>query len=341
MMIDVKEHSQKLKDIVITSVVNRGGKYICSGTLLDEWYKTILLELDEERHLLWEKTFGDDHVDYEGQDLLYVDEGYLICGGSEGVASESGGQDWKGYILKTGENGDKKLYRTYNISGNDVFWSMVEGDDGFILLGEASDRYSKKIFVLKVDRDGNKVWEKELVSGKKVFTGGIAKTEKGYIITGSTKQGEEWKNVLFKIDEHGKILWERSLDCGMTYDICSLDNQIYLTGSKHDSFNVTCLDKKGKLNWERSFSKGRGLRIISSNGSIIIGGDIELGESQNPTLCQLNSQGEVKWKQDYDYEGWIETFVKTKKGYLLFIFGLEPSDHTILMHVNNDGVPIG
>ncbi len=337
MMPNIKEHSKKLEDIVITSVVKKGENYLCTGTLLDEWYKTILLEIDEEGSVLWKKPFGDDQVDYEGQDLLAMDDGYLVCGGSEGVASKSGGRDWKAYILKTDKSGDNILYRSYNISGNDVAWSVIEDDDGFLLLGEARGGDSKSIFVLKVDDDGNKIWKEDFASGKKALSCGILKTEDGYVIAGSIDQGDGWNNVLLKVGKDGRSIWERFLDRGITYDICSLDNQMYLTGCKDDKFYVICLDKNGELNWEKSFFKGRGLRILPLGGSIVIGG--EIGEKPNPVLYKIDSKGKVEWVQDYEYEGWIETFVKTKWGYLLFIFGLEPREHTRVMHVKNNGAP--
>jgi len=115
------------------------------------------VKTDAEGERSWEKTFGKDG-DERGNFVLENDGGYIILGVTE--SEGSGGRDL--WLLKTDSEGEKVWEKALGGLGDDGGWSVLEEEGGLILAGytESQGRGEQDLWLLKVDTDGEKVWEK-------------------------------------------------------------------------------------------------------------------------------------------------------------------------------------
>ena len=333
--------ARTMEDIVVVSTIKRGEKYVCTGTLLSEPYKAIVLQVHEDGTILKKKTYGDNSSGYEAHHLISMDDGFLVCGCSKGFPSDTGGKDWKAYLLRIDENFDTFWERSYRFLGNECFYSVIE-DDGFVLFGQSrGEDGEENVIVVKCDSTGNLIWKREILSAKNVLAGGISKVDDGYIVIFSGGDEDGWSNYFAVLDKDGVTRFEKHIGATKILDICPTPDSIYMTGSEGEDLKVICCSKDGTIHWETEYSKGNGVCISSFNGYLLVGGEIKRGGSTVPVLINLDTLGSIKLVKEYDCEGWIESFIDTDYGYLLFIYRGLPREHTCTLRVDRNGVLMG
>lgn len=157
----------------------------------------------------------------------------------------------------------------YGGGNEDVAHSILKDNDGYIIIGYTFS-YGKEesdIWLIKVDKEGNEIWNRRYGwEGKEYGIDGVV-VEDGYIIVGVTNSfGEQlnWDICVFKIDKEGNIIW----------------NKIF-GGDESDW--ATCIEKDGK--------------------EILIGGYTSsyTSISWDAWLIKLDSQGNEIWNRTY---GW-------------------------------------
>ncbi len=84
----------------------------------------MLIKLNYEEELEWFKLFGGKN-DWEGHSVAKANNGYLIGGAVEGIATPDGGKSWKAYLAKIDGNGNKIWERKYRILGNECVYSIT------------------------------------------------------------------------------------------------------------------------------------------------------------------------------------------------------------------------
>jgi hypothetical protein len=172
----------------ITSILETEDGYIVVGVTEsygaggeDVW----LVKTDADGVRIWEKTFGKDG-DERGNYVLETDGGYVVVGVTE--SEGSGRRDL--WILKTDSEGEKVWGKTFGGNGDDGGWSALENDGGFIVAGytESQGRGEQDHWLLKVDADGEKVWEKTFGGTGFDLGKSIVSTKSGgWAVTGWTR----------------------------------------------------------------------------------------------------------------------------------------------------------
>ena len=194
---------------------------------IDIW----IVKLDGGGSLQWEQNYGSTNNDGGFIKVKQTQDGGFAISGTNStndgdVTFNNGSIDF--WLIKTDGKGNLLWEKSYGGSGIDLSYALdLTADGGFILAG-ATDRvggdvmanYGQNDFwVLKLDKDGNILWErnyggtsndrvwsiKSLDDGGYVMTG--SSNSNDIDITGNIGQIDYW---VVKIDAIGDIVWEQN-----------------------------------------------------------------------------------------------------------------------------------
>ncbi|MBQ4801503.1 hypothetical protein J8L88_01475 [Aquimarina sp. MMG015] len=203
--------------------------------LQDYW----IVKIDASGNLEWEKSFGFPGIDRAFSVVQTTDNGYFLTGFLDVTASNGEGNDNKTFFEKHGvgefwgikldASGNKEWRRYFGGTNNDRSYDTVQTEDGgFLMIGSSeSDDFdisapngSYDFWVVKINAEGTKVWEKsfggsEIDVGYAIATSGDGK----YIIVGDSRSSDgDISNAkgnadlwMIQIDDNGNLIWEKSL----------------------------------------------------------------------------------------------------------------------------------
>ena len=138
--------------------------------------------------IIWEKTLGGSKNDEAHQVILTSDNHYLLIG----YTQPEGRYDLDLFIAKINSNGDVVWKKNYGTDQVEIGYDIAEDANGdFIAVGLANHATrSSEIWVLKIDKSGQQLWErkyglKNSDAGRSVFI-----TKDARIIIGGEQEGE-------------------------------------------------------------------------------------------------------------------------------------------------------
>ena len=111
------------------------------------------------QELVWERTYGGSDFDWANA-LQVLDDGSIVAAGWT-TSYGAGYSDV--YIIKFDSEGNKIWEKTFGGSKNDIAFALQVLDDGSIVVAGGTESYGvggEDVYVLKLDKDGNKIWEK-------------------------------------------------------------------------------------------------------------------------------------------------------------------------------------
>jgi hypothetical protein len=230
-----------------------------------------LVKVDAIGSQLWDRSFGGSGR--EGADDIFAPpwsivpsgDGGFVMGGqsSSGVSGNKtsanyGGSDY--WLFKVDADGNKVWEQSFGGNNADYLNSIAPADDGGFLLGgtsysgisgnKASPAYGLRDFwLVKVDANGNKLWDKTLGGDGEENLASIASTSDGGFVLGGYRvcyplcgNFDFW---LVKVDARANELWQRTFG-----------------GSGFDELNSV---------------------VVASDGAIVLGGPSSSGISGNKT----------------------------------------------------------
>ncbi|HOP95119.1 MAG TPA: Ig-like domain-containing protein [Dictyoglomaceae bacterium] len=149
-------------------------------------YDVYVLKLDENGELEWQKTFGGSSDDYAYSIQQVSDGGYIVAGYT---ASFGTGYD-DVYVLKLNTNGDLLWQKTFGESGYDRASSIQQTIEGGYIVAGYTDSFGAgytDVYILKLDANGNLVWQKIYGGSDYDYVYSIQQTnDGGYIAAGLT-----------------------------------------------------------------------------------------------------------------------------------------------------------
>ncbi len=266
---------------------SRGGK--------DYW----VIKYDRNGIVQWDKTIGGNGEDNLTAIIQTSDGGYALIGTSssdisgEKTQNSRGGSDW--WLVKLDANGNIKWNKTIGGSGTEYIDYVVQANDGSYVLAGSSDspisgeksENSRGLFdywVVKLDRNGNKYWDKTMGGIDYEWCSPFQLTKDGGLIVGgfssSNASFEKTENSrgfigsydywVVKLDKRGKIEWDKTLG-GMgdefSHTIYESPNGDFTIGGSSNSnisgektensrggqdYWLVKLDKKGRKIWDKT-----------------------------------------------------------------------------------------
>jgi len=178
-------------------------------------YEAYISSTDNSGIYLWLKNFSSRYYEWGYFVLMVKDSTYLI-----GEDIDYDGSSFDFYLRKKDMSGSEKWTKSYGEKGLNKCYSITTGlDDGYILVGTSYlfDKGKSVAYLLKVDEDGNKLWDRvyEGKGNNEVFSV-AACGNSGYLFAGATnlKRTGNYDVYLLKTDIDGNKLWENTYGNG-------------------------------------------------------------------------------------------------------------------------------
>ncbi|MBV1888026.1 MAG: hypothetical protein KUG51_01930 [Urechidicola sp.] len=259
------------------------------------WNDIWIVKLDSSGNISWEKSHGFSGNDQGFSIIQTSNGGYFISGVLDVSASGGNGNDRASrqqhaggdyWGIKLDGNGNKVWRRYFGGTFTDSAYDAIQtSDNGFLLIGSSDsvdvdisgNKGGYDFWIVKVDTDGNMVWEKSFGGTQIDEAQSITKTNDGnYLILGDSRSNDiDVSNPkgaadvwLIKISETGNLIWEKSFG-GSSFDAArsiksTIDNGYLLAGSsrsldgdvdKNQGQNdvwVVKIDNSGNLKWQKT-----------------------------------------------------------------------------------------
>jgi hypothetical protein len=327
-----------------------------------------LVRLDANWNPLWDKTFGGTSNDILSVVQPAADGGYLLAGYSNsGISGNKTNANFSSlndcWLVKVDAGGNKLWERNYGGLSSDLLYTIVpSGDGGFLLgglsLSGASGNKTSAAFgggdywLVKVDADGNKLWDRSYGgTGADTLLSIVPTGDGGFLLGGYSGSGISGNKTnanfglddfwVLRIDSAGNKLWEQEYG-GSGYDILHAivrtSDGFLLAGysSSPPSGNKTSdnygaadfwlvkIDPNGNMLWDKSYG-GDGsdylyTAVPASNGGFLLGGASAFHSSGNKASQAFGNFD--YWLVRVDGAGnklWDQTFGGTGNEY---IYGL-------------------
>lgn len=211
---------------------------------------------------LWDKTYGGNDYDDLQKMVALPDGGFLLAGDSYSGKSGDKTQplmapcsEYEGckndfWIIRTDANGKKLWDKTIGTTNFESFTydnltTVVATPDGGFLLGGSTqyDWYDSNYLVIKIDANGNKLWEKQYGgTDTDELRAIVATPDGGFMLAGSSvssigrdktannKSGVcdsfdgncPFDNWLVKIDAKGNKVWDKTIGGANSDDLATI-----------------------------------------------------------------------------------------------------------------------
>jgi len=180
-----------------------------------------------------DKTLGGSGDDRVYSSIETSDGGYLVVGATDSKNYDindgnNGGID--GLIIKYDKYGNEQWQRTFGGSLNDFFMSVIETNDGYIVVGNtySSDfdiTYGTNGFndglIVKYDSNGNLLWHKTFGGSSYEAFYSIVDADNGnFVVAGVTYSNNiditdgnngSGDSIIVMFDETGREIWQRTI----------------------------------------------------------------------------------------------------------------------------------
>jgi len=247
----------------------------------------------------WQQSFGGNKEDRGSIVRETVDHGIISLGFSESFPSENN-NDIDIYIVRTDVDGTVLWTKVYDEGFSERPADLIELEDGYLILGTMRPSFTSndQLYLLNIDRRGNKRWSKVLESTTDDSGVSIVPTldGNGYLIAGiafDETNGRKDDLLLVEVDLEGQEIWRKisgtnkndkakglvALSDG--YIIAS--NSPVIDNSAINNMNDIVLykvDASGDSLWTKAYGEAQQIEevndlILTSDGNLVITGTAE------------------------------------------------------------------
>ena len=253
------------------------------------------------------------------------------------------------------DNNGSLLWKNYLHKGLwDLATSVVSLDaGGYIVFGKFDGiewggccytaNYDKRD-IIRIDNEGNIVWEKEIEIGNDGVSdyyldigSSMIQTSQGHLVVLAPGASGNNRLVISMFDTNGNIIWSKNyMEENLTYNsgnveiIESLDGNLVLAGGWMPG-TITVIDySSGEIisSFELPFVNAR--RIIRTNNGYTM---LALGESDNVASVGVDNGGNVIWSKIYDdpsTSGPLDIINQDDGGFVIFCYSDPPPYATLI-----------
>ncbi len=277
-------------------IATSDGGYLLTGSkgenANDNGSSLWVMKTDSRSTKIWEKGFSPQkNSSNHGYAVLETADGYLVTGTKE-LSAQHGGSTWNElWVIKLTKNGATIWEKAYgcqwsaNTSAGEGRSLLQTADGGFIVGGFGSVGGAVTAWLVRLDKNGNRQWEK--FPGAADDRGGaspvaITAATDGHFYAAFTAPDEH--AVVLKLDSSGNIVWRRQLDQYRQSSLGAInavsDGGLVFAGSGDGDGLLAKFDANGSVGWHKTFGKNQqgrsaGLWAVTptaDNGFIATGG---------------------------------------------------------------------
>lgn len=297
-----------------------------------------LIKTDWNGDTLWTKSYGGPQRDESFSVIETSDQAYLIAGRTQ----ISGTVYFNNWLIKTDTSGDTLWTKTYGDFPSGFIGSPIETSDQAFLIAAiigSGAWTSNDLWLIKVDLDGNMIWEQTYGGGSGEIPKEVIETsDNAYLIIGETRSigAGETDAWLIKTDTNGNMIWDKSFG-GTQHDypesVIETSDQHYLIVGHLNSYGAGSgdiwlikTDVNGDTLWTRTYggvSWDRGFSVIETSDQdyLIVGQSYSFGSGIGDAwLIKTNVNGDTLWTKTYggpDVEYAYSVMETTDEGLLI------------------------
>ncbi len=282
----------------------------------------LLTRLDRDGKVKWFKTYGGAKRD-SFKDVKIAPNGDIIVAGY----TESFGRRYRNvWVLKLDAEGNLKWQKIYGGSHSDGANAIAVANNGDIIVVGYTYSFGASVgewpdvWVLRLDSEGNVIWQKTYGGKEEDRAYAAALASNGDIIiagyTTSFGSGTpDYSNVwVLRLDSEGNVIWQRvyggNKDDNATAVAVTPNDDIIIAGCTESfdvektNFWVIRLGSDGKVKWENSYG-GEDIDIASAiavneENIIVVGFSESLGDDRSDIwVLNLDENGNIKWQRAY------------------------------------------
>ncbi|MDZ7332240.1 MAG: T9SS type A sorting domain-containing protein [candidate division KSB1 bacterium] len=256
--------------------ITADGGYLIAGSTIrvdQEYSDAFLAKLDIYGHIEWSEWYGEEEWSEGFSRAISALDGGYICVGSH--ANSQAKDEPNVYIVKTDAKGKLLWQKSYGRTpfkpdeGSDII--PASDGNGYIIAGRSTTAQDENAYIIKIDVNGNRLWDKVYggPAGENAAT--IQATlDGGYIFLGSTSSYKtggagDYDFYVVKIDASGNVIWEKNYG-GSDWDrggslISAVDGGYLLSGwTSSPEFGAAArdiylikIDANGNKQWQKLY----------------------------------------------------------------------------------------
>jgi len=202
-------------DIAYSIIQTKDGGYAIAGGTGKRFWGEVncwVIKLDAKGNMEWDNNFGGTGWD-EIYSIIQTKDGSFVTTGC--VWSKGAGRgDVR--VAKLNKRGNLVWDKTFGGSENDETRSIVQTEDGgYVVAGftVSEDTGDRDIWIIKLDKEGNKVWDRTFGGTSEDWANSIIQNKNGdYIVAGWTKSMGAGKTDVWivKLDKRGNLIWDKT-----------------------------------------------------------------------------------------------------------------------------------
>ena len=199
-------------------------------------------KLDANGNLLWRRYFGGTNNDRAHGVVQANDGGFVMAGFSESddfdISNTKGSYDF--WVVKIDDSGNMLWEKSFGGTGIEISYGIVKTQDGgYAITGNtfstdtdvSKNNGESDVWLIKIDDDGNLLWERTLGGTSFDAARGLSTTlDGGFVLAGNSKSSDgdasenNGENDLWviKTDAQGNIMYQQSfggLDLDFGFDV--------------------------------------------------------------------------------------------------------------------------
>ena len=324
-------------DEASTCIETRDGDYVVGGYAKLQERNMYVVKLHPDGRGRWGKIYAD----YATSAANSMVQTYDSCIVITGYAIRKREVQSNLLVMKIDTLGNVIWQKLYGGTGDEEGYKIIETKDhGYAIAGYTTSNHEGKPswYMLRLDKDGNKLWDKQFMEGDENRALGIAQTYDGnFVVTGyiGSDKGGRKNMIVIKLDKYGEEKWMQWFDfndwCSGQAVIATRDSNIVVTGftrayaiTDYDAI-IMKLDNNGDSIWVRTYGNEdweEGTDVTETyDGAFVMSGFSKSNKRDisNFLMVKYDSRGNQMWEFNFKRKSqdYSKSVVETKDQGLL------------------------